>query len=330
MCVLHCHRHCHELNLFTVIIICEAAPLFMHAVPTTPVFLRYKLAVVSQQCIQLFGLLVTAGLLSPCMAETFYVTPILPAPADCPQPCYTLNQFTQNQSLLSGHNNITLHDTPGGSSQSQRLPWLTVHTSLIILQPVIPNKGQPPKIISYIENGNCKSLLTIIAPNALIEGLLFENVSLKLGNDGFPDPDVDSSITIKNSTMSHGSPAGVIIGFVQDLLIENSTIFKTSSFGLYITAIPNVRIVNSSISGNSVGIVAIDSNITLRNSEIDSNDFGVLLTVQLLKKDMIGEVDNSCFTRNRFFEILLLTKNGTTIFKNCTFDNNNGTPIIAH
>ena len=279
--------------------------------------------------LQLLGLLVTAGLLSPCIAETFHVTPTLPAgPPDCPQPCDTLDHYAQYGNL-SGHNNITLIFLEGAHNLSNNL---TVNTSLIILQPAIPNQaGQHPKVIGRcnIDNGG-PLFFGIIASTTLIEGLLFENVLVALGNDVL----TDSSITIKKSTISHSSE-GVFIAAVKELLIENSTIFKVSVHGLYITGIPNVTIVNSSISHvNGIGIVAIDSGITLRNSHIDSNDFGVLLTNMMQDGDNtngVTKVDNSSFTQNRFFGILLLTLNsGKIIFRDCRFDNNSGTPIIAH
>ncbi len=143
--------------------------------------------------LQLLGLLVTASLLSPCMAETFYVTPTLPAPAGCPQPCDTLDQYAQNQSLLAGHNNITLIFLEGVHILSY--PF-TLNTSLLTLQSALPNQGQRPKVISRYGG----SLFYTISSKVLIEGLLFENISLTLGN--FEQNPIDSSMTIKNSIVS--------------------------------------------------------------------------------------------------------------------------------
>ena len=54
-------------------------------------------------------LLLTAGLLSLCVAEVFHVTPTLPATQDCLSPCHTLNQYAQNlQTLLHQHTNISM------------------------------------------------------------------------------------------------------------------------------------------------------------------------------------------------------------------------------
>lgn len=58
-------------------------------------------------------LLLTASLayLSPCVAVDFYVTPTHPSNQTClsqPNPCYTLDQYTQNRSLFEGHTNISL------------------------------------------------------------------------------------------------------------------------------------------------------------------------------------------------------------------------------
>ncbi len=147
--------------------------------------------------LQLLGLLVTAGLLSPCMAETFYVTPTLLAPADCPQqPCDTLDQYAHNSSLLAGYNNITLIFLEGVHILSY--PFI-LNTNLLTLQPALPNQGQRPEVIGrYDTDHNGGPLFKISkASNTFIEGLSFENVSLTLGN--YEITPVNGSITIKNS-----------------------------------------------------------------------------------------------------------------------------------
>ena len=286
--------------------------------------------------LQLLGLLVTAGLLSPCMAETFHVTPILPAPADCPQPCYTLDQYAQNQSLLSGYNNITLIFLEGVHILSD---YLTVNTSFIILQPVLPSQGQRPKVIGRADTGHqCDMDIgwkIIASAKALIEGLLFENVSLQLYSDVPPDLDVDSSITIKNSIISSSAQtsAGVRVQSVQNCLIEDSMIFKFDTYALFFRNIPNVTIVNSSISRiNGIGILSWDSGITVRNSQMDSNDFGVVLYYnEDIEEHFNIMIDNCSFTRNRIcmWLVNVCQQNPTIIFKDCTFNNNSGTPILA-
>ena len=160
--------------------------------------------------LQLLGLLVTAGLLSPCMAETFHVTPTLPALAD-------LEQYAKHGNL-SGHSNITLIFLEGVHNLSDYL------TGFIILQPAIPNQGQRPKIIGRCDTNNGGSLFTITALNTLIEGLLFENVSLELYYEGVTDLDV-SSITIKNSIISRSThtSVGVNAYSVKNYLIEDTT-----------------------------------------------------------------------------------------------------------
>ena len=277
------------------------------------------------------------------MAETFHVAPALPA-TDCPEPCHTLDQYAQNRTILSNYSNITLIFLEGVHNLSYSL---TVNTNLIILQPALPNQGQPPKVIGRCDVDNVRTVFIIRALNASIEGLLFENVLLSVvKNDtynigGFTvtirqcvvftglslyfENDVDGSIAIKNSNIS-----GVLISQAKELLIENSMIFKMNEwgFGLYIMEVPNVMIVNSSVSHvNGVGIFAAESNITLRNSHIDSNDFGVVLSNY---KDGFFELDHSSFTRNRFSGIWLYFNQGKTIIKDCIFDSNSGTPIVTY
>ncbi|XP_064402945.1 uncharacterized protein LOC135348604 [Halichondria panicea] len=284
--------------------------------------------------VQLLGMLVTTGLLSLCMAETFHVTPTFPAPADCPKPCQTLDYYAQNQNLSAGHNNITLIFLEGVHNLSSEL---TVNnTNLIIMQPALPNQRQRPKIIGRCDTDNGGLIRIIgIALNTLIEELLFENVSLKLYRsiDEFSNLDVDSSITIKNSIISRSTHAsiGVNAMSVKNCLIEDTTIYYILDiWALFVHDIPNVMIVNSNISHNSVGLGSANSNITLRNSSIDSNDFGVWLIDDIEKHFNI--MDNCSFTRNKFLGIWLGNahpqKTVTTI-NDCKFDNNSGTPILA-
>ena len=143
--------------------------------------------------------------------------------------------------------------------------------------------------------------------------------------------DVKISVTIKNSTISHAKNsilAPIRVGFTftaTDLLIEDSVIFKLDKYALTIIVVPNVTIVNSNISYiNGFGIVAYGSNITLQNCSIDNTDFGVMLT-----SPRDAQMIEVSFTQNRFFGICLLSIS-KIIFRDCTFDNNNGTPIIAH
>ena len=281
--------------------------------------------------LQLLGLLVTAGLLSPCMAETFYVTPTLLAPADCPQqPCDTLDQYAHNSSLLAGYNNITLIFLEGVHILSY--PFI-LNTNLLTLQPALPNQGQRPEVIGrYDTDHNGGPLFKISkASNTFIEGLSFENVSLTLGN--YEITPVNGSITIKNSIIfsSAQTRGGVDVQSVKHCLIENSTICNFD-IALYFQGIPNVMIVNSIISHNGIGISSSQSNITLRNSLIDSNDFGVFLAdFNIMAMDSLHTMDNCSFTRNRFGTLLLGQKNPIkTTFKDCTFDNNSGTPILAY
>ncbi|XP_064386312.1 uncharacterized protein LOC135334882 [Halichondria panicea] len=282
--------------------------------------------------LQLLGLLVTASLFSPCMAETFYVTPTLPAPAGCPQlqPCYTLDQYAHNQSLLADYNNITLIFLEGVHNLSYTF---TLYTNLLTLQPALPNQGQRPNVIGRYDTGhNGWPLFKISkASNTLIEGLSFENFLLTLGS--YEITPVNGSITIKNSIIfsSAQTRGGVEVQSVKHCLIENSTICNFD-IALYFQGIPNLMIVNSVISHNGIGILSHQSNITLRNSLIDSNDFGVFLAeFNIMAMDSLHTMDNCSFTQNRFGTLLLGEKNPVkATFNNCTFDNNSGTPILAY
>ena len=45
---------------------------------------------------------------APCGSVEYYVTPTIPPNTDCPQPCYTLDYYALNTSLLSNRENVSL------------------------------------------------------------------------------------------------------------------------------------------------------------------------------------------------------------------------------
>ncbi len=139
----------------------------------------------------------------------------------------------------------------------------------------------------------------------------------------------NSYITIKNSTISHNRQ-GAFVQFVQELLIQDSIIFHTDNYGLYTNVIPNVTIVNSELSDNGIGYVALNSGLSLRNSRIESNNIGVGLAMNddVLFFGPIIEMDHCNFTRNNVVGIWLLMEEA--IFRDCIFDNNRETPILAY
>ncbi|XP_064382953.1 uncharacterized protein LOC135331657 [Halichondria panicea] len=142
-----------------------------------------------------------------------------------------------------------------------------------------------------------------------------------------------SYITIKNATISQNRQ-GVHVRQVKELLIEDSKIFQTVNYGLYTFLIPNVTIVNSEISENSIGYASLNSGITLINSQIDSNEIGVALAMSNSYTDLSGlltKMDHCNFTQNNVVGIWLLTyKKEEAIFRDCIFDKNRETPILAY
>ena len=82
-----------------------------------------------------YTLLLTAGILSLCVAEVFHVTPTLPAAQSCPPPCHTLDQYAQNTSLFAGHTNISLVFLKGvhNLSYTLRITGFDLNTNTSIL-----------------------------------------------------------------------------------------------------------------------------------------------------------------------------------------------------
>ncbi len=183
-------------------------------------------------------LLVTAGLLSPCMAETFHVAPALPA-TDCPEPCHTLDQYAQ-RNLLSGYSNITLLFLEGIHDLSD---CLDVNTSLLILQPALLNQGQPPKVIGRSDG------LTIIATasNVLIKGLSFEKVAVNVNVRG--DSEIEEhKVTIRRCDwfiggliVSLASTSINITAEISDSSFNGSSVYEIGFLNIYNLPTPLVN-----------------------------------------------------------------------------------------
>ena len=82
-----------------------------------------------------YTLLLTAGILSLCVAEVFHVTSTLPAAQSCPPPCHTLDQYAQDTSLFAGHTNISLVFLEGVHNLSYTLSisGLDLNTNISLL-----------------------------------------------------------------------------------------------------------------------------------------------------------------------------------------------------
>ena len=186
-------------------------------------------------------LLVTAGLLSPCMAETFHVAPALPA-TDCPEPCHTLDQYAQNRTILSNYSNITLIFLEGVHNLSYSL---TVNTNLIILQPALPNQGQPPKVIG--RSDRLRSTITANVSNVFIDGLFFEKVTVNVNVRG--DSEIEEhKVTIRRCDwfiggliVSLASTSINITAEISDSSFNGSSVYEIGFLNIYNLPTPLVN-----------------------------------------------------------------------------------------
>ena len=144
--------------------------------------------------------------LSPtlCGSVEYYVTPTSPPNADCPQPCYTLDQYALNTTLLSNKENVSLlfleglhtlnHDLE--ISQIKQLRLIQVHSSAQVI--VKWNSDIRFKYIIHFEINNLTmygmtenesdyvwptTCLDYEGHTALLNHLSIERVVLKLSGD---------------------------------------------------------------------------------------------------------------------------------------------------
>ena len=72
-------------------------------------------------------LLLLAALFISSKGEVFHVTPTLPSTQPCPSPCYTIDQYAQNDPLFDSHTNITLIFLTGDHILSQNFSLTRVN-----------------------------------------------------------------------------------------------------------------------------------------------------------------------------------------------------------
>ena len=150
-----------------------------------------------------------------------------------------------------------------------------------------------------------------------------------------------SSIAITNTSIFQ-SPQGMHILFADEVIIENTTVSHSKQVGL-LTFGSNVTIVNSTIIYNQIGISSLSSTMTIWSSLISSNTVGVVIintsenifselmsiTELMSIKNSSVEMDGCNVTQNSVAGVSLYIQE-MALFRDCTFDYNNGTSIFAY
>ena len=276
-----------------------------------------------------YTLLLTAGILSLCVAEVFHVTPTLPAAQSCPSPCHTLDQYAQDTSLFAGHTNISLVFLEGLHNLSYRLVIVdgtifrahsedkqqtvvlgigdnidfTIYGQSIILQELTFNRTKV--IVQAITvQSSLPVLMTIkecdvIFARVTIGYSLTNEVKVEIADshlDGGNDEEWGLFLLTPSSTAASGNLS---------LLVHNSIIVHYTSFGLFLSG-------------------ASSSSISITDSMISDNSQGAYFdSIQTLV------IDNSIISRNSEYGLLLFNRVATAINNSIIYENGIGISCVS-
>ena len=251
----------------------------------------------------LVSLLLTAGLLSLCVAEEFFVTPNSAQP--CPQPCQTLDQYAQDTFPFGGHTNISLIFLEGVHNLTSNNLYI-LEVDEITFQPQatdLPPAGGNPAVV----RANGYNILLDSTKISLYK-MTFEGVSIQVGRltstsshttiisgceirygelSVFTTNIGKVQIDLTNSFLRGGHTAlsGVSINSQDDygsytMSIHNCSISQYTGHGIYIsTGSVFITITDTEIYENTQGgLISGIHTVLLDNSAIfDSEYYGLLL-----------------------------------------------------
>ena len=164
------------------------------------------------------------------------------------------------------------------------------------------SKGVNAKFVSQ-GTSNC----TLSIHNSSITKYAFGIMAFSLGH---------STVTISNTLIYENAVAGYIYSDNElTHSIDNSTIFK-NHFTLSLSFLKTATIRNSKLFDNVIGMLLINCNTTLEETQVNSNDLGVVIESVRLPKEANTNSPSPCHKKK-------------VVFQDCTFKDNRGSPIVS-
>ena len=253
-------------------------------------------------------LLLTTGLLSVCVAETFHVAPTLPAAQSCPQPCHTLDQYAQNTSLFAGHTEISLVFLEGVHNLTDSLIISGLDLNSYELE--FRGQGAVPgdTVINLLSQASIhlKDLTCVYLINSCVfaenNGIIYQNVRfakhhlMELTSNSFFRVFIEETIT---TALLHGVRARLVI---QDSNVRNLCIYcrassctsavYNSNIDNFIVDASSVRIQNSHLIG-SFGIrVTNPKKLVIRNSGFQADEVAIGIYVTRREDSVDMKIQN--------------------------------------
>ena len=128
---------------------------------------------------------------------------------------------------------------------------------------------------------------------------------------------------------------GVSISYKQRVMIQNITVSEYTSYGILIFSVDNVTIDGCSYKNNVMGVAGVNSNLTIRKTNITENRFGLVLAVDVDNQILSGvlngavSINNCVLSGNSEIGLQLINIHSSSI-TDSSFYGNHETPIGAY
>ena len=130
-----------------------------------------------------------------------------------------------------------------------------------------------------------------------------------------------------------GGLYGVYLHMENNVIIKNTTISKTD-LGIILSSVGHGAIIECSIQDNILGVSTFGTNLTIQNTNITLNSFGLSILGSEFsgsRNKRIGAfINSSIFSSNKDIGLLLVDVPSVIVISGCSFYENRGTSIIAY
>ena len=193
-------------------------------------------------------------------------------------------------------------------------------------------------------------ILAINPQNSTIMDCEFKNVQVSISaSPGYFHFIFNADIWIQNCTIFGGNFGIIIYGLLTDsqqlqlyeaiiqntsnvhVTIESTSISSTKSLGLLLYKVSNVTMNKCLLLSNEHGVFSFNTHVDIHNTFVTKNIVGLMTE---FTDPLIGtaSIRNCTFSENEGFGLWLIESTSSTgiVVTDCSFYENQGTPIIAH
>ena len=142
-----------------------------------------------------------------------------------------------------------------------------------------------------------------------------------------------SEMSMENCNLSR-STYGILAYNSKEISITHSRI-STRRSGLTVLGVTNVSVADSYFTENEEAIGSVGSGLTVRNTVLQNNTFGIVITTVLIPGGAAVEnstllFENCLFKSNVLIGIAIVNTPQRAVVQNCTFYENRGTPLYVY